>query len=124
LTPAQITLRGHRSGATHGQLARGERLHRADRAGAQRGTDSPPGRCVAEAGDLRLIGHDPHERQAVSGEHRARQRGPLLGSVDGRALGADAHASAEGPPAGIEIDAHAQRSGVAGAPRRLERAVD
>ena len=43
---------------------------------------------------------------------------------DGRALGADAHAAAERPPAGVDVDADAQRSLAASAGAPVERAVD
>ncbi len=92
-------------GAAGGQLAGGARLQRADRERAQRTAAGG----VAEAGDVRLVGHDPDERQLLAREDRAGERDGLRGGVDGRALGADDDAPAERAIAGVEVDAHADR---------------
>ena len=79
-----------------------------------------PRRAVPQARDLGLVGHDPDQRQPVAREDLAGERGRLRGSVQRRALGAHAHATAERPPAGVDVDAHAHRR----APRCSPRALD
>ena len=53
-------------------------------------------RRVADAGDLRLVGHQPDELDArPRGDRVGRERGGLLGRVHRRALDADVHPAAQ-----------------------------
>ncbi len=71
----------------------------------------PAGGRVAEAGDVRLVTHHPHELHPLARGDRPRERQRLLGRVHWRALGADASAPARERKAGVELQAHAHRRG-------------
>jgi hypothetical protein len=69
----------------------------------------PPIPRVAEAGDLSLVSHEPHERHPIAVKDRASECGGLRGGVDGGALRADPHPPPERPESGVELDADAHR---------------
>jgi hypothetical protein len=78
---------------TNGRIAPA-RLHRVD------------GRpAVAEAGDVRLVAHDP-VKHVPALDHLARQRGRLGGRVQRRPLRPDPHPPPEQPPAGVHVQAN------------------
>ena len=99
-----------------GQLLRRALLHEADRRAAQ----APPGRLVADAGDLALVGHQRVEFDLRPAFDLPRQRHRLLDRVDRRALRPDLDPPAERPPAGVDVDADADRRRV-GAEHGLDR---
>ena len=88
-----------------GQLGRRAPLHEADR----RAPQPPARRPVADPGDLALVGHQRDEFDLRPPLDLARQRHRLLDRVDGRALRPDLDPPAQRPPAGVEVDADADR---------------
>ena len=93
--------RGHHRRAPRRQLARRRTLDRSQRH-AQRGVRRP----VADAGDLRLVHHQPVELEPAGGD-LARQLRRLRGGAQRRPLGSDPYPAAERPPAGVDVQAHA-----------------
>src|ERR671914_320894 len=81
--------RVHHLGAPPGQFGPRPGLYEADRARPH----GPARRVVADAGDLRLVRHDPGQHEAGPADDLLGQRGGLLGGVHGRAAGGG------GPPA-------------------------
>ena len=108
LEVAHLAHRRHRRCAARGELARRARLDEADRRGAQALT----GRPIADAGDLRFVGHHPHQLEARPCGDLPGQRRRLLRRAHRGALSPDLHPAAQGPPAGVEVEADAQRRAV------------
>ena len=113
---AELADRGDDRRPPLGQLLRRALLHEADRGAAQAMARGP----VGDAGDLALVGHQRVEFDLRPAFDLARQRDRLLDRVDGRALRPDLDPPAERPPAGVDVDADADRRRV-GAEHRLDR---
>ena len=58
---------------------------------------------VADAGDLPLVGHQPHELHPLPLVDLAGERRGLLAGPDRRALRPDLHEAAERPPRGVDV---------------------
>jgi hypothetical protein len=100
--------RGHRGTAPLEQLGVRAGLDRPDRQPAHR----PAGRTVAEPGDLRLVTHQPDEREAAPGGDGRGQRARRRGTVHRRAAHADVHPTRL--PGAVQVDAHPDRWAAAG----------
>ncbi len=100
-SPSAATTAARRAGQLGGRAA----LHEADRGPAQ----APARRPVADAGDLPLVGHQRVEFDLRAALDLAGQLDRLLDGVDRRALRADLDPPAQRPPAGVEVDADANR---------------